>query len=391
MAFLKKETRKHFDGEPHDKIEKSKALKPKRWTKVHQLLHDNRGLRYFFATIAIIVAIGVGLLAMLSTYKDPDIITLGTIIHKKIAEKFYSPLTGNEVADEVATKRAVTGIMIENSPDARPQSGLKNSGVVFEAVAEGGITRFLAIYQQEQPALIGPVRSVRPYYVDWIAAFDASVAHVGGSYNALQEVRNGQYRDIDQFFNAATYWRSKDRYAPHNVYTSFANLNALNDTKGYKESNFTGFTRKAVEPEKPVKKKKVQTPVEAATQIQVNISGPLYNSTYSYDANAKTYNRSQAGAPHVDREDGQISPRVVIVMKVPTKLGFEDGYREQMTTIGSGEAHIFQNGEHAAGTWKKDNKKSQIKFLDSKNKEIPLERGQTWIAAIATDRSVTWQ
>ncbi|OGL34054.1 hypothetical protein A3F64_02205 [Candidatus Saccharibacteria bacterium RIFCSPHIGHO2_12_FULL_42_8] len=392
MNVGKKETRHHFNGELHDKIEKSAASKPKRWTRVHQILHDDRGVRYFFVAIFIIIATGVGLLAMLAQYEDPKIITLGTIIRKKIEQKYYSPLTGNEVVDETATKRAVTGIMIENSTSARPQSGLKDSGVVFEAIAEGGITRFLAIYQQEQPALIGPVRSVRPYYVDWIAAFDASVAHIGGSYNALKEVRNGQYRDIDQFFNSGSYWRAKDRKAPHNVYTSFEKLNALNEAKGYKESTFTGFNRVSIEPEKKTTKKKVETTTpEVANQVQVNISGVLYNSSYSYNTSTNTYDRSQAGAPHTDREAGQISPRVVIVMKVPTKLGFEDGYREQMTTIGTGEAHIFQKGTHIAGTWKKDDKKSQIKFLDNSSKEIPLERGQTWITAIAPGKNVTWQ
>lgn len=391
MAFLNKEKRKHFDGTLHSKAPRSRELKPKRWTRVHQILHDDRGLRYFFASIFIIIATGVGLLAMLAQYKDPDIITLGTIIRKKVEQKYYSPLTGNEVLDEAATKRAVTAIMLENSPSARPQSGLKDSGVVFEAIAEGGITRFLAIYQEQQPALIGPVRSVRPYYIDWAAAFDASIAHIGGSYNALQEVRNGQYRDIDQFFNASTYWRASDRKAPHNVYTSFEKLNDLNNRKGYVESNFTGFERVAVETKTAAKKKTKATPTEVANQVQVTISSALYNSSYSYDSATKTYIRSQAGAAHTDREAGQIAPRVVIVIKVPTKLGFEDGYREQMTTIGSGEAHIFQNGKHVAATWKKDAKKSQITFVDSAGKIIPLERGQTWITAIAPEKAVSWQ
>jgi hypothetical protein len=118
--------------------------------------------------------------------------------------KFYSNLTGNLVESDAVSKQAVTGIMMENSPDARPQSGLKDSGVVFEAIAEGGITRFLVLYQEQKPQLIGPVRSVRMYYVDWVAGFNASVAHVGGSAAALSEVRNGNYRDIDQFFNAST-------------------------------------------------------------------------------------------------------------------------------------------------------------------------------------------
>lgn len=377
----------------HEKVEKKKDdfnyHGP--WTWLHRVLHDNRGVRYFVAAIALILATGLGLLAMLATYKDPVLYDIPLVnLKKPEPKKFYSPLTGSEVSDEASTKRAVTAIMIENSPDARPQSGLKNSGVVFEAIAEGGITRFLVLYQQEQPTLIGPVRSVRPYYIDWLAPFNASVAHVGGSYNALQEVRNGQYRDIDQFFNAGTYWRSKDRYAPHNVYTNFERINELNTQKGYTSSEFTGFVRKATSTSQQKKKGK-QPALTKANTVQVTISSAPYNSSYTYDEATKLYNRSQAGAPHTDREEGQITPRVVIVMKVPTKIGFEDGYREQMTTIGSGEAFIFQNGTVQQVTWEKPDRKTQIRFIDSNKKDIPLEPGQTWITAVAPEKEISWQ
>lgn len=296
---------------------------------------------------------------------------------------FYSPLTGAEVKDEAATTQAVTGIMIENSPDARPQSGLKNSGVVFEAIAEGGITRFLAIYQEQKPKLIGPVRSVRMYYVDWIAAFNASVAHIGGSSHALAEVRNGKYRDIDQFFNDQAYWRATDRYAPHNVYTNFKRLDQLNAQKGYKHSTFTGFTRKdssaLAEPE--------------ATSINVTISNATYNSSYRYNSKTNTYNRSQAGAAHLDRENGQISPRVVIVLDVQQSTIFEDGYRESINVIGSGKAHIFQDGGVQKVTWKKKSRTSQIVFTDADGKDVPLARGQTWLTAVPVNRGggVSWR
>lgn len=296
--------------------------------------------------------------------------------------KYYSPLTGNLVESEAITKQAVTGIMIENSPDARPQSGLKDSGVVFEAIAEGGITRFLVLYQEQKPQLIGPVRSVRMYYVDWVAAFNASVAHIGGSAAALTEVRNGSYRDIDQFFNAGSYWRATDRYAPHNVYTSFQKLDALNATKGYTTSQFTGFTRKdsvAVNP-------------PTATSIDVQISSALFNSHYAYNAATNTYDRSQAGAPHTDREAGQISPRVVVAMKVNQQRVFEDGWREQINAIGSGTAYIFQDGTVQEVTWQKLSKTQQITFTDATGKDVPLARGQTFITAVPNGTgNVTWQ
>lgn len=346
------------------------------WIKIHRLL-------------SIIIAGGLLIVtAATATYfilnqpaQKPVVVTTNKPRSKPVV-KFYSALTGVEVPSEAATKQAVTAIMIENSPDARPQSGIKDAGIVFEAIAEGGITRFLTLHQEDKPQLIGPVRSLRMYYVDWLAPFNASVAHVGGSAAALAEVRNGNYRDIDQFFNAGSYWRATDRYAPHNVYTSFERLDALNTAKGYTTSSFTGFPR--------VDGKAAATP--NATSIAINISGPLYNSTYAYDATANHYNRSLAGVPHVDREGGQITPSVVIALKVNEVTVMEDGYRQSITTTGSGEAIIFQNGTATTATWTKADRNSQITFTDATGKPISLNRGQTWIAAVPNGTgSITWQ
>ena len=365
--------------------------KPKHWAKIHELLRDNRGLRYFFIALILIIATGVGLLIML--HRAPTYPPGSSSYHIKPKPKlYYSPLTGNQVENSAATKQAVTAIMIENSPDSRPQSGLKQSGVVFEAIAEGGITRFLALYQQEKPQLIGPVRSLRPYYVSWLSPFNASVAHVGGSYKALQTVRNGKYRDIDQFFNPQAYWRATDRWAPHNVYTNFAKLDALNKSKGYKTSKFTGFVRQTHDKRKLIAlaKDRAKNPLAKANSVNINISSADYNVRYSYDAVHKFYLRFEGGAAHTDREKGQITPRVVIAIKVPTKLAWEDGYREQMTTTGIGQAYIFQNGTVRKATWRKPSQLAQLRFLDANNKDIPLVAGQTWITATPTNQSVTW-
>lgn len=296
---------------------------------------------------------------------------------------FYSPLTGEKVADEAATKQAVTAIMIENSPDARPQSGVKQAGLIYEAIAEGGITRFLTLHQQDKPQLIGPVRSLRMYYVDWLAPYNASVAHIGGSAAALAEIRNGTYRDIDQFFNAGSYWRATDRYAPHNVYTSFERLDALNKAKGFNESTFTGFPRTDGKP--------AEAP--NATEIQINFSGAAYNTRYTYEKENNRYQRFVGGAPHNDREDGLITPSVVIALKVDMHRIFEDGYREDIKVVGSGQAVIFQNGIAQEVTWNKPSREAPIAFTDAEGKEVPLNRGQTWIAATPNRAGggVSWQ
>jgi hypothetical protein len=295
--------------------------------------------------------------------------------------KYYSPLTGMPVADEAATKRQVTAIMIENSIFARPQSGIKDAGVVFEAIAEGGITRLATLHQEDRPGLIGPVRSLRPYYLDWIAPFDASIAHVGGSNNALLTVRNGTFKDIDQFFNGGFYWRATDRAAPHNVYTNFDKLDELNNKKGFTSSTFTAWPRKAEH----------ASDAPRATHIDVPVSGADYNVKYDYDKGNNNYIRYLGGAPSKDREGGQVTPRVVIVLKVPTQIGFEDGYREQMTTNGVGDAFIFQDGVVTKGHWRKDGQKSQINFYDANAHQILLNAGQTWVTVVAPEKNVTWQ
>jgi len=362
-------------------MEEKKKLKL--WARIKQWATKNRKAIFIVGGVFVVCAASAATCFYLS-YK-PVKLTPSKVIKAetpKPVTKYYSPLTGKLVTDESATKQAVTAIMIENSPDARPQSGLKDSGVVFEAIAEGGITRFLVLYQQEKPQLVGPVRSVRMYYVDWLAAFNASVAHIGGSAAALAEVRNGNYRDIDQFFNASTYWRATDRYAPHNVYTSFEKIDTLNKAKGYTTSTFTGFAR--------TDGKASKSPT--ATTINVTISSDLYNSSYIYDKTTNAYARSLAGEPHNDREAGQITPNVVIAMRVDEITTMEDGYRQSISTIGNGKAVIFQNGIAINANWSKSSKTDQIKFTDNTGKEIPLVRGQTWISAVPNDGGdVTWQ
>lgn len=353
-----------------------------RFSRLKSWAHRHKSKLLFVAALAILIGSGITLLILMREKPVPVVKNI-PIAKKVVPKKYYSPLTGLEVPDEATTKRQVTGIMIENSGDARPQSGLKSAGVVFEAIAEGGITRFLTLFQEARPGLIGPVRSVRPYYVEWAAAFDESLAHVGGSARALQMIRGTGYgHDIDQFFNGGSYWRATDRYAPHNVYTNFDKLDALNQSKGYTSSTFEGFPRVT---------KEVLPKVQNAKTITVNISGALYNSSYLYDAATNSYLRSEGGVPHTDREAGQLTPKVVIVIKVPMTLGFEDGNREQINTAGTGVADVFQNGTVVEGTWAKADPKSQIHFKDAAGKDIPLNAGQTWITALPNEQSVSWQ
>ena len=195
--------------------------------------HLSRKTKIIMIIVAIILLIiGSGLYWFIFKQDSKPVQTAKTVVKKEVLKaKPTSPLTGVELTDASLAKRPVTGLMIENSPDARPQSGMNEAGIIFEAVAEGGITRFLVLYQETQPQYIGPVRSIRPYYIDFALPFEAGLGHVGGSPDALRDIKTLGARDLDQFYNSGAYWRISERYAPHNVYTSFERLNALNQSK----------------------------------------------------------------------------------------------------------------------------------------------------------------
>lgn len=361
--------------------------KPRLWTRIQNAINAHKKLAIYVSVICILAAIGGAVAAWLLV---PMPVAANTTQNQQqsqnqsqapVAQKYYSPLTGVAVADEATTKRQVTAIMIENSPAARPQSGIKAAGTVFEAIAEGGITRLATLHQEDRPQMIGPVRSLRPYYLDWIAPFDAAIAHVGGSANALNEVRNGTFKDIDQFFNGAFYWRATDRYAPHNVYTTFDKLDALNQSKGFTSSTFTPWARKLDTP--------IATP--NARSIDISVSNATYDVHYDYDKASNSYVRYLGGEPSVDREEGQVIPKVVVAMKVPTQIAYEDGYREQMTTTGVGDAFIFQDGTVVQGFWQKSGQKNQLMFYDKNAHTIALNPGQTWLTVVAPEKQITWQ
>jgi hypothetical protein len=296
----------------------------------------------------------------------------------------YSPLTGMSVSATDA-KRPVTAVMIENSDFARPQSGLDQAGVVFEAIAEGGITRFMALYQEAQPGNLGPIRSVRPYFLQWALGFDAAVAHVGGSPDALSDIQSWNVKNLDEFYNGSYYHRISSREAPHNMYSSMADLNQLEASKGWTTSTFTGFRRKS--------DSKSKSP--NATSVDFNISSSDFFDHYDYDAANNAYLRSEGGAKHVDAETGkQLEPKVVVAMVVPLSQGALDAtgaYYSDYAVIGSGQAYIFQDGTVTTGTWSKSGSTSQIVFTDANNNPIKLNAGQTWVTAVANNGEVNYK
>lgn len=286
-----------------------------------------------------------------------------------------SRLTGVQVAPEL-NNLPVTGVMIENSPDARPQAGLYDAGVVYEAIAEGGITRFLALFLETKPGHIGPVRSVRPYFLDFLVPYDAAIAHAGGSGEALAQIKRERIKDIDHGANGSTFQRVSNRFAPHNLYTSRDALLAAQNARGYTSSNFSGFVRKA---DKPV------VPATART-IDLTISGFLYNPRFDYDATNNTYYRSEGGKPHMDEKAAkQINPKVIVVLVMSHRYA---GVYSQYGTTGSGKAYFFQDGTMTEGIWEKPERTKQFKFGDANGAPLALNAGQTWVSIVSSAGAV---
>ncbi|HSX47326.1 MAG TPA: DUF3048 C-terminal domain-containing protein, partial [Patescibacteria group bacterium] len=221
---------------------------------------------------------------------------------------------------------------------------------------------------------------VRPYYEQWAEGFDASIAHVGGSPEALADIKAWSVKDLDEFYNGGYYHRITTRAAPHNMYTSIAQLNQFETAKGYVTTNFTGFLRKKAQ---PVKVPPIKT-------INLAISGPDFAVHYDYSAITNSYNRSEAGAPHIDTNTNvQISPQVVIAMVIPYSLE-ADHYHSDYGVVGSGPVFVFQDGILNTGTWSKPTPRSQISFVDAKNLPLKLNPGQTWITAVIRNSDVTY-
>ncbi len=301
------------------------------------------------------------------------------IIHKNPKEEkssetkrqYFSQLTGLEVSKE-DSERPILGIMVENSEEARPQTGLDSAGVVFEAVTEGGITRYLALYQEDHPEIVGPARSIRTHFLDWLMGFDASIAHVGGSAEALELADTRNTRSLNQFKYDEPYYRDQSREAPHNMYVRTEGLRELQDELKHKKSNMSTIPRSD----------NVASPTPDATNITIEYSAPIFGVEFRYDPSTNTYVRFLGGEPHIDKATGKpISVKNLIVLKTAVS-------GSSVQALGNGEALVYKNGTVTKGSWIKQRYEDRIVLTDEQDLEIPLNRGDAWFAVTGNDKSV---
>lgn len=289
-------------------------------------------------------------------------------------ERYRRLLDGVTVDSLEKVNPPVFAVMVENMVDARPLSGISKANLVYEAISEGGITRFLAIYTADNLVKeIGPVRSARPYYIDWASEYGALYAHSGGSPEALRIVSNYDVLDLNEFSNGQYFWRSKSRYAPHNLYTSTELLNrAFNDKKGkVKEFESWLFKEEAKIDERP----------REEIEIVINFSRPNYKVEWKYDREKNDYLRYQAEQVQRDSDGLEVRAKNIIVQFVKMWVLDEIG-RKRIETIGAGEAIVFRDGKSIKGKWVKIEKGDRTAFYNENGEEIKFNPGVTWIEVV---------
>jgi hypothetical protein len=274
-----------------------------------------------------------------------------------------APLTGLPDPEGVSQTRASLGVKIENTPEARPQSGLDQADIVYEEVVEGGITRFWGFFNSAAPDNVGPIRSVRSMDPNIILPFGGIVTFSGGTEGNVALVRATGLVTVDENNAGDAFFREPTRPAPHNLYGRTALL--------------WGFGGTPVPPEPQLQYLKngetfVGEPVQSF-HVRLDMG---YDMAYVWDATKGGWNRFQQGIePFMAAgfPETQIAPTNVIVQFIPYGIG-SDG-----DVMGTGEAWIFSDGQLIRGTWAKAYPAGPTAFVDAAGQDIPLTPGRTWI------------
>ncbi|MBU0597210.1 DUF3048 domain-containing protein [Patescibacteria group bacterium] len=281
-------------------------------------------------------------------------------------------LDGVCVESEEEVNPKLVAVMIDNHSEARPQSGLADASVVYEAPVEGNFSRYMVIYPTHAEVdKVGPVRSARPYFLDWLSEYgDAMYMHVGGSPEALGRIVDEDVNDYNEFRYGNNFWRDGNRYAPHNTYTSSNLWNKLLDKyeDQYSKINYDGWNFGEIE-----------NCIENCTDdINVSYLYISYDVVWKYNTSTAKYLRYLAGAKHKDTEGKQIEADTIIIQKVESQV-IDNVGRLKIDTIGDGEAIVFRGGEKVEGVWKKESLSGRTKWFDKNGEEIIIKSGKIWI------------
>lgn len=340
------------------------------------------------------------------------------VIDPSIPRTEACPLNGKmytKQEKDVWEKRRPLAIMIENHQEARPQSGLSVADVVYEAVAEGGIARFMGVFYcgiAVQSVNVAPVRSARTYFLPWVLEYDALYNHVGGAgrcnddtvdnrAKALCQIDQYKIKDMDQFgISFPTCYRNYDRL-DHPVATEHTMV-CVTD-KLYKlaaERGWTNVDAQGVSWNKNFVSWKFKDDAKenerGATSSISFVAWKGYEAAYGvrwdYDRTANVYKRTNGGVAHTDLETKeQLTAKAVVVIFAKETGPVDEHLHLLYNNIGSGDGLLFQDGNATKILWKKDTKDARTKFIDAAtNKEMTLTRGQLWIEMLPTGTAVAY-
>ena len=322
------------------------------------------------------------------------------------------PLTGAKYSKEQRDwweKHRPLGIMLENHTEARPHSGLSFADVVYEAVAEGGITRFLAVYYCQDAGITGPVRSARTYFMDMVSEYGdyPLYAHVGGANtpgpaNALGQVDEygwSGYNDLNQFSVGFPTYRRDDARAgrpvatEHTMYTTTSKLWKVAEERKLTNKNEDGDSWNE---DFVAYKFKEESPSNSSQTVHVEHWGnqPSYDIDWKYDPATNSYLRVNGGQPHKDRNtDKQISVKNIVILFM-TERRANDGYEGNLHllygTKGSGKALIFLDGKEITGRWTKDSRTDRT-IITANGSEVKFNPGTIWFHILPIGAAVDVQ
>ncbi|WP_413363781.1 DUF3048 domain-containing protein [Lysinibacillus sp. 3P01SB] len=283
---------------------------------------------------------------------------------------YTTPFTGEKVAEE--PQRRPILVTINNHPDARPQSGIAYADVVYEMLAEGDVTRFLALYQSEIPTNLGPIRSARSYFVDMAKGLDAFYIAHGYSPEAKSMLTSGVADNINGMnYDGTLFQRSSERKAPHNSYMSGENVTAAAEKVGasllYQKKVLYSFYE-------DLDSVKIGT---KANEVSMNYSNSAFNSNYTYNAKDNLYTRASAGELTVDHLTGEpVQLSNVLFFEMAHRIIDNEGRRDIDITSG-GVAYIAQQGMLREVKW--ENRDGLLVAIESDGSDVLLVPGQTWI------------
>lgn len=282
---------------------------------------------------------------------------------------------------EVAPR--LVGVMIENAADAWPLSGLSLARVVYEASVEGNIPRFLAIYVEDELVKeVGPVRSARPYYVDWVSEYGGAMyMHVGGSPEALKKIEAAaDIFAVNEFYRGWYFWRSDDRPMPHNTYTSRKLWKkAWEDYGKVERVSFEPWHFTSMDP----------CVEDCVQEVTISFLSPTYNARWVYTTSTEQYERYQNGQRQTDRNGTPVVADTIIVER--TKVAtIDDIGRKRIDTIGQGEVMVFRNGYVIEGEWRKASRLDRTQFFTKQDEPIALQPGKIWVEVVGVTTPVVF-